>query len=241
MALGPGHVGWFPGMQDPTGETVWAATAVLAAHIRGSAAEQLAGRTVLELGAGTGALASVAVGLRPGPRVLVATDLPHRVDSIRRTIKHAREASAAPLCWGDLEAVSALCRKYFRSDGVEVVLCSDCLYTNWSDNLGGALAETIAAAMSSERESVAIIAYMPRCAQHEKRFFDRARELGLTEEVLPQPEGLVSAPEAAGFTPEELSRVRLLEVRSCQPKARRYPPMRKTPTRLPEPQAQQQR
>lgn len=57
VASGQAAVGWFPGLQDPTGDCTWPPAVVLMAHLSQSRTKALLhNKSVLELGAGNGSL-----------------------------------------------------------------------------------------------------------------------------------------------------------------------------------------
>ncbi|CAK9032048.1 unnamed protein product [Durusdinium trenchii] len=196
MALGRAEIGWFPGLQDPTGESTWPPAVVLMAHLASSRGRALLhGKDVLELGAGNGALAK-AVAVNAQPRKLVATDLPHRVEENKSLMGWGmRGVRAAALHWGDAAAVAQLCREHFGRPHAQVVLISDCLYTNWVEDSAHLLAKTLHAALASESglgaeemdaSGIALLAYLPRSGPLEAHFFECVQHVyGL--QTLPKP------------------------------------------------------
>ncbi|CAJ1452790.1 unnamed protein product [Effrenium voratum] len=223
MAIGLADVGWFPGLQDPTGESTWPPAVVLMAHLSSSRGRALlCGRNVLELGAGNGELAKIVAAMRP--RKLLATDLPHRIEQLGDVL-HGTCAEAAALPWGDQKAVEMLCRRHFGAPHADVVLISDCLYTNWVEDSATALAVTVAAALGERsgqaHDGTALLAYVPRSSALEEQFFKCTAQLGLRKLPLPKPDVyLLKSMEAAReFEEEELHAVLLLELsRSCSRK-----------------------
>ena len=119
------------GGDDPldTGGTVWRGGARLARALADDAALRtlIAGRRVLELGAGTGVggLACAALGARS----VVLTDLPRNVELLRANAFRNRghtlgcDVAAVPLAWGDRHGALAA-----AAAGVDVVLAADVCY-----------------------------------------------------------------------------------------------------------------
>eukprot|EP00913_Durusdinium_trenchii_P017121 g16101.t1 len=198
------EMGRWGGLQDPTGESTWPPAVVLMAHLASSRGRALLhGKDVLELGAGNGALAK-AVAVNAQPRKLVATDLPHRVEENK---------SLMALHWGDAAAVAQLCREHFGRPHAQVVLISDCLYTNWVEDSAHLLAKTLHAALASE--SIALLAYLPRSGPLEAHFFECVQHVyGLQTLPKPLPDYylLKAMDEAREFQEEELRAVRLFEI-----------------------------
>ncbi|CAK9031497.1 unnamed protein product [Durusdinium trenchii] len=186
--------------------------AVLMAHLASSRGRALLhGKDVLELGAGNGALAK-AVAVNAQPRKLVATDLPHRVEELQNVL-HGTGVRAAALHWGDAAAVAQLCREHFGRPHAQVVLISDCLYTNWVEDSAHLLAKTLHAALASE--SIALLAYLPRSGPLEAHFFECVQHVyGLQTLPKPLPDYylLKAMDEAREFQEEELRAVRLFEI-----------------------------
>ena len=70
MAIGQPTVGWFPGLEDPTGESIWPPAVVLMAHLSTSRLKALLhDKSVLELGAGNGHLETKTVFHGKGRRL----------------------------------------------------------------------------------------------------------------------------------------------------------------------------
>ena len=143
------------------------------------------GRSVLELGAGTGEL-SLALA-RAGARAVVATDLPQRVPTIAATLARARarepaahRVAARPLPFGDVAAARALRAELGQLDAV---VASEVLY--WpsltffdEDTLEPLVATLLALCGASEWRCPAVIVYKQREAGREARFVALSRAAG---------------------------------------------------------------
>eukprot|EP00435_Cladocopium_sp_Y103_P075029 s168_g53.t1 len=223
MAIGQADVGWFPGLEDPTGDCTWPPAVVLMAHLSTSRSKALLhNKSVLELGAGNGSLAKF-LALNSQPRKLLATDLPHRLEPLRNALHGIACADAAALCWGDVDAVKMICKEHFGTPYAEVVIISDCLYTNWVEDSVAPLALTVNAALGADADgaarfkqvnNVAFLAYLPRSKPLEAHFFECVTNLGLQSMPLRLPESYVlkSFEDARAFGEEELLAVRLCEI-----------------------------
>jgi len=112
---------------DTTGLGIWCASLVMARWLASpSMVERMAGRRVLELGAGC-AIPSLAAAVHGSPAEVIATDLnPETVENIRHNVElnsstsRAAKLSAATIDWGD--------ESTYPPDPVDYVLCSDCIY-----------------------------------------------------------------------------------------------------------------
>ena len=112
---------------DTTGLGIWCASLVMARWLASpSMVGRMAGRRVLELGAGC-AIPSLAAAVHGSPAEVIATDLnPETVDNIRHNIElngstmRAAKLSAATIDWGD--------ESTYPTDPVDFVVCSDCIY-----------------------------------------------------------------------------------------------------------------
>lgn len=160
-------------------------------------------KSVLELGAGNGSLAK-SLALNSQPRKLLATDLPHRLKDLRNALHGIAAADAAALGWGDVDAVKMICKEHFGTPYAEVVIISDCLYTNWVEDSVAPLALTLNAALGADADraarqkqvgpevnNVAFLAYLPRCKPLEAHFFDCLKNQGLQSMPLRLPESYV--------------------------------------------------
>ena len=174
---------------DATGTVTWCTARLLAAAVARApdGPEPLAvrGRSVLELGAGTGEL-SLALA-RAGARAVVATDLPQRVPTIAATLARARvrelaahRVVARPLPFGDVAAARALRAELGQLDAV---VASEVLY--WpsltffdEDTLEPLVATLLALCGADEWRCPAVIIYKQREAGREARFVALSRAAG---------------------------------------------------------------
>ena len=146
-----------------------------------SAAAGLAGRRVVELGAGTG-LAGIGLALC-GAHVAL-TDLPEHLALLRinAQLNHADSVLVAPLAWGDdLTAFRAAGGDAFCDGGTDLVLVSDCIY-----NLS--YAPALLQALRQLRGAAVLFAFSERNRDGEERFMDSVRQYYAVRELPPQPQ-----------------------------------------------------
>ncbi|KAJ2161205.1 Protein-lysine N-methyltransferase efm6 [Coemansia sp. RSA 552] len=134
------------------GSTVWDAGLVLAKYLERRTAEglDLAGKTVLELGAGTGIVGIALARMQPQCRVVV-TDKPELLPLLRRNIELSRVANARAECldWTREEPLGAAPDMVLVSDGI------------WDRGLHGPLASTLAR-VASGAQTTTLLAYETR-------------------------------------------------------------------------------
>ena len=159
---------------DDTGLRVWDASHLLASLLTGAHGCELAPPpvSILELGAGTGALAAAVASSESawcaGLRRYVATDLADRLPALRQTIlQHGvgQRVTATECVWGSRVPKD-------EAGGWDVVLLCDLLYWQGGDifveDTLTALSATLAAAMAPR--TVAILAYRERWPEREAQF-----------------------------------------------------------------------
>ncbi|KAJ2718198.1 Protein-lysine N-methyltransferase efm6 [Coemansia sp. Benny D115] len=159
-------------LQDPTGasrtgvgSTVWDAALVMAKYLdhqvsRGTL--DLAGKLVVELGAGTGLVGLALARMQPGCRV-VLTDKKELVPLLRRNIafNHAEtNVQAQELDWTDDAALESLGREV-----PDLVLVSDGV---WAEELHKPLADTLR--KLTDRSTRVLLAFESRNFAAEARF-----------------------------------------------------------------------
>tara|TARA_B110001452_G_scaffold197854_1_gene167795 strand:- start:341 stop:1111 length:771 start_codon:yes stop_codon:yes gene_type:complete len=177
------------GGRDLTGVRVWEAAPYLIRHLSRHRERLLHGRTVIDLGAGTGAVGLAAAAY--GARHVVLSDIDstasmatHQGWEERSTLEALAEnvtqlnrwatdtVSVAELRWGDGEHLAALRKAW--PHGFDTVVASDLLY--YPPETYGALAETIRAVAAAADTSV-VLSYRVRHGQ-EHTFVDLLREGG---------------------------------------------------------------
>lgn len=119
--------------EGDTGVVVWDAAIVLAKYLQVEAA-RLRGRSVVELGSGTGAVGICAAALGASPVLL--TDLPHLLDLPQHNIELNRAVLTGPtsclaLTWGHLPQGQAVLG---ARQAWDLVLLSDCVF--YMDSVG---------------------------------------------------------------------------------------------------------
>jgi len=112
-------------LEGDTGVVVWDAGLVLAKYLEVSSS-LVAGKTVVELGSGTGAVGIAAAVL--GANVIL-TDLEENLDLLNHNIKNNLEhldtdISAHVLKWGDKPAIKTI----LKERRFDVILVADCVY-----------------------------------------------------------------------------------------------------------------
>lgn len=141
--------------RDATARWVWDAAAPMATWMC-EHPHRVAGKTVVELGAGPGMPGIVAARL--GARRVTLTDLPSELALPRLNARENGVEAAvdvAPCTWGDAEAIAAL-------GTFDVVVCSDVLYGHRAE-VAAQLARTARALCHADgRESVVLVAYFSR-------------------------------------------------------------------------------
>lgn len=143
--------------------------------------DELATVSVLELGAGTGALAigierylSLS-GLKES--TVISTDLPDVLPLIRRNIElNSSPVTAMPLPWGSQEALSPILGKITAGkDGFDAVLACECLYWGGWNLLAEDTRPLLQRTLRDSRGEKILIGFTIR---------DRGREIGFVEGLL---------------------------------------------------------
>ena len=176
------------------GSVIWDASRSLLAHVThvraqaggDAAAELIAGRRVIEIGAGTG-----VVGLalaRLGAKSVVMTDKASQLPLMERNVEHNRpggdpSADIAPvhcaeLCWGDdwrHECDDSLSRR----DAFDTIICADCVYPDRPSGLATVLLDLLdlnpSATLLLAFERRPPPASAPAGTDHARDFFERMR------------------------------------------------------------------
>jgi hypothetical protein len=183
---------------DDTGLRVWDASHLLASLLTGAHGCELAPPpvSVLELGAGLGALAAAIASSESvwcaGLRRYVATDLADRLPQLRQTIlQHGigQHVTATECLWGSAQPVPT-----DAAGAWDVVLLCDLLYWQGGDifveDTLTALSATLAAVMAPR--TVAILAYRERWPEREAQFAALCEARGLALEAV-SPEVFAAA------------------------------------------------
>jgi predicted nicotinamide N-methyase len=166
---------------DGTFARLWP-TALVLSNFLCDHPELVAGKRVVELGAGTGAVGLVCAAL--GAASVTLTDMPDALELLQRNADRNHQSSAAdspspktkvsvaPCTWGDDAHLAELLRD---GGGFDVVLCCEVVYQQSSDILT-ALAHT-QKALAAPGAKV-LLAYEFRCAITEDlAYFDAATDL----------------------------------------------------------------
>mgnify|MGYP003685683159 CR=1 FL=1 len=140
----------------------------------------VAGRTIVELGAGLGLIAIALAGM--GARKVIATEVPPAIHELERSISRnegclengislAGVVDIAELWWGD----STTAEKILSENGhIDVIVASDAIY---SRNLRRELLSTISS-LSTPGQTVCVFSYEER--GDESKFFEvESREFGM--------------------------------------------------------------
>ena len=168
---------------DLTGLRVWEAAPKLVKHLERHADTCLLGKTVLDLGTGTGAVGLAAAALGAKHVVLsdadstatVSTDNGYETSSVLQELRMnvalnpasvQSAVSVEPLQWGDTSHMAALLARF--PSGFDTIISSDTLYYKPEETYD-ALATTIRS-LSSPNATV-VLAYMVRHG-HEHSFVD---------------------------------------------------------------------
>ena len=171
VSLGNGQSFTVRAQVDPThlGLRVWPVTDVVVEYL---ATKGLAPATrVLELGAGTGALAIAMATL--GARVL-ATDLPCCLGLLRKNTASSSRVTVRELSWGSEPDVTAI--HAALGGEPELVVACDCVYG--LENIGASpLVATLDALVGCGR---VLVAYQVRDADIEGSFWRQMRDVGFT-------------------------------------------------------------
>jgi len=168
------------------GSVLWDASRSLLAHVawqRSRGIDDLvAGRRLLEIGAGTG-----AVGLalaRMGAREVVMTDKPSQLPLMRRNREHNHHAGAAdhnapvsilPLVW-DNEWLHTSDESLSKPDAFDTIVCCDCVYPDRPSPLASVLLDLL----ELNPQSTMLLAFeqrpppadAPPGTDHTKEFFE---------------------------------------------------------------------
>ncbi|RUS73376.1 hypothetical protein EGW08_018854 [Elysia chlorotica] len=176
-------------LQSETGDVgcvVWDAALVLCAyldHSHGKGLLKLCHKTVIELGAGTGAVGLVAATLGADSFV---TDLPELVPLMQQNLDKNREripgsCQALPLKWGDADQIKHLKETVFN-DGPDYIMLADCVYY---DDSVKQLVDTIVCLSSSK--TTVLCSYEERALGNKEalqsQFFKMISEHFLVSEV----------------------------------------------------------
>eukprot|EP01051_Picozoa_sp_SAG22_P004314 SAG22_NODE_228_length_14619_cov_4.604132_2_plen_282_part_00 len=190
--------------QDPAGSwaggngaTIWDAGLAMAAFLALVADKYVRGKTVVDVGSGTGFVGLVAAAL--GARAVALTDRLCALPLIKKNVAvntpvlegavGPQQLAAVQLDWGDTAAAAEL-------RGAETIIVSDCVWASCSA-LFPALVATIEALTMGTAGCVVLLAYERRTPAVEARFFEL-----LTEkfEVLEVP----AARQAADYVDADL-------------------------------------
>lgn len=163
--IGPSYV-------DATARWVWDTAPVMCEFLIDHAKRLLAGRSVVEVGAGTGLPGLVSARL--GPSSVVLTDLPSELELLEKNVEvnvaQGKEADVTvrACAWGELDE--------WQGEVFDTVLCSDVLY-HQPRNILKALANTLEV-LCSKRSGVVVFAYHFReNLIHDAQFFEFIDEL----------------------------------------------------------------
>ena len=152
---------------DATARWVWDTAPVMCGFLVDHAKRLLAGRSVVEVGAGTGLPGLVAARLEAASVVL--TDLPSELELLEKNVEanvvqgKDADVTVRACAWGELDD--------WQGDVFDTVLCSDVLY-HQPRNVLEALANTLEA-LCSKRGGVVVFAYHFReNLIHDAQFFE---------------------------------------------------------------------
>lgn len=139
--------------------------------------EMVAGKRIVELGAGSGAVGLVCAAL--GAASVTLTDVPEALPLLEANLKRnthlASTVQISPCTWNDAEHIDALLRG--SGGGFDIVLCCEVIYQQGADVLV-ALAQTQRALSRPDGGTKVLLAYEFRNAISEDiAYFDQATDL----------------------------------------------------------------
>eukprot|EP00039_Didymoeca_costata_P029026 m.22950 g.22950 ORF g.22950 m.22950 type:complete len:291 (-) comp7452_c0_seq2:383-1255(-) len=166
-----------------TASSVWDSAIVLTRYLEGKGRPYIRGKTILELGAGTGLVGLVAAAL--GARAVVLSDLDEAIPGIQRNIErqHGMEKTRSlvqtcKLAWGRSNT-EAYIKSYPES--FDTILVADCLLPG-ATNLFPLLAETLDVLLAPNSKGDIIFAYEERMDCSE--FWEMLTKLGFQVSVI---------------------------------------------------------
>ena len=171
------------------GHLLWNAGQITARYIEENAVDLVAGRNVLELGAGAG-LPSLICAMS-GAKKVVVTDYPDidLIENLQYNINHSLDQQYQPIIivkgylWGnDVEPLKA--ELTFPERGFEVMILADILF-NHSEH--EKLVSTVRQTLSKEKGARALVfftPYRPWLLEKDLRFFELAKQAGFVVKKL---------------------------------------------------------